>query len=336
VAVVRAEQGRLALERTVTNDALRNATRPVPSDPAAARTWRGIGSTVAWFDANLTPHAPDAARNLAGLWRDNTGERVDGVVMLDAVVLQHLLTKPVRLGGTTLTQADVVDWVARREYVEHPDPAARKAHLRALAEELFAQVKALRDPDPLLAAARSGHLFLWAAGPAEQRLIADHLVGGALPSDASPYLQVLTQNFGGNKLDYYLHRAVRVRRDGDAWAVAVTLTNRAPGGLPAYMTARPDRPDLAGTGQARVGLSLYAARGARFGPWVADRRRLVVRFDTDHGLTLGTTILELPRGASVTVTTRVRMAGGALTYRQQPLVRPDRLDLPPGHRLVGS
>jgi len=336
VAVVRAERGRLDLVRTVTDDALVHAPRPVASDPAAARTWTGMGSTLAWFDANLTPHVPDAARNLAGLWRAQTGERLDGVVLLDAVVLQHLLVKPVRLGATTLSKDDVVDWVARREYVEHPDPAARKAHLRDLAEVLFAQVKALRDPEPLLEAARSGHLFLWSAHAREQALVADHLVGGALPAGQSPYLQVLTQNFGGNKLDYYLHRAVRVRRAGDAYEVAVTLTNRAPQGLPAYVTSRPDRSDLAGSGQARVGLSLYATRGAWFGPWVADRHRLTVRYDVDHGLTLGTTIVELPRGASITVTTRVHMADGELTYRQQPLVRPDRLRLEVPHRVVGD
>jgi hypothetical protein len=336
VALVTADRGRLELVRTVTNDALRSARTPVPSDPAAARTWTGIGSTVAWFDANLTPHAPDAARNLAGLWQAQRGERVDGVVLLDAVVLQHLLVRPVTLGTTTLRPGEVVDWVARREYLEHPDVQARKALLRELAEELFDQVTALRSTQPLLDAARSGHLFVWSARAAEQALLADHDLGGALPAGGSPYLQVVTQNFGGNKLDYYLRRRVQVRRDGDAYAVTVTLTNTAPKGLPDYVAGRADHRGVRRyDGQARIGLSLYASAGARFERWVADRRALLVRFDTDHGLTLGTTILELPRGASVTVTTRVRMADGELTYRQQPLVRPDDLDLQVPHRVVG-
>ncbi len=337
IALVDADKGRLTLARSVTNDALRSARRPVESDPAAARTWTRLGSTLVWFDANLTPHVPDAARNLAGLWRAQTGERVDGVVLLDAVVLQHLLTKPVTLGKTTITSADVVDWVARREYLEHPDPLARKALLRRLSEQLFDQVTHLRTVQPLLDAARSGHLFLWAARAPEQALLEDRLLGGALPAGAAPYLQVVTQNFGGNKLDYYLRRRVSVRRDGDAFAVTVTLTNTAPTGLPVYMAGRPDRPDGGvGYAQARIGLSLYAGRGALFERWLVAGTAVGVRFDTDHGLTLGTTILELPRGASVTVTTRVHMADGELVYRQQPLVRPDELALDVPHRVVGG
>jgi len=337
VALVDADRGRLTLVRSVTNDALHNAPRAVTSDPAAARTWTGVGSTVAWFDANLTPHVPDAARNLAGLWHAQTGERVDGVVLLDAVVLQHLLVRPVTLGTTRITGADVVDWVARREYLEQPDPLARKALLRRLSEQLFEQVIHLRSAQPVLDAARTGHLFLWSAHAPEQALLEDRLVGGALPAGVSPYLEVVTQNFGGNKLDYYLRRRVSVRREGGAYALTVTLTNVAPRGLPAYMAGRPDRPrGGVGYAQARIGLSLYAGKGAQFERWLVAGAAARVRYDTDHGLTLGTTILELPRGASVTVTTRVRMAAGELTYRQQPLVRPDELSLELPHRVLGS
>lgn len=281
VALVDADRGRLRLVRSVTNDSLRNAQRPVPSDAAAARTWTGVGSTVAWFDANLTPHVPDAARNLAGLWHAQTGERVDGVVLLDAVVLQHLLVRPVTLGATRITGADVVDWVARREYLEQPDPLARKALLRRLSEQLFEQVTHLRSAQPVLDAARTGHLFLWSTHAPEQALLADRLVGGTLPTGASPYLEVVTQNFGGNKLDYYLRRRVAVRREGGAYAVTVTLTNVAPRGLPAYMAGRADRPrGRVGYAQARIGLSLYAGKGARFEGILVDGTAALVRYDT--------------------------------------------------------
>ncbi len=336
VALVTADHGRLALTRTVTDDALHNAAASVPSDPQAAGIWTGIGSNVAWFDANLTPHVPDAARNLAGLWQAQMHQRVDGVVLLDAVVLQHLLVKPVHLGSTTLTQADVVDWVARREYVDNPDVRARKALLRDLAQSLFAQVMHLRTVQPLLDAAHSGHLFIWSAHPEEQQVLAPRLVGGLLPADDAPYLQVVTQNFGGNKLDYYLHRRVQVRRETGAYAVTVTLTNTAPTGLPTYMSGRADHPHDATYAQARIGLSLYAGKGARFGPVVVDGTPALTRFDVDHGLTLATTILELRRGATITITTRVRMREGELNYRQQPLVRPDELDVAAPYRVVGS
>jgi hypothetical protein len=337
VGLVSVDRGRVTLVRTLTDDQLHNAPAAVPSDPAAAPIWTGVGSTLAWFDTNLTPHVPDAARNLAGLWRAQFGQQVDGVVLLDAVVMQHLLVQPVTLGSTTLRPGDVVDWVAHREYVEQPVLRIRKALLRELSDALVTQVLHLRSVQPVLDAAKSGHLFVWSAHPNEQALLTGHLLGGALPTDGAPYLEVLTQNFGGNKLDYYLQRQVSVRRDGDAYAVTLTLTNAAPDGLPAYMAGRADHPKGgAGYAQARVGLSFYAGKGARFERVLVDGTSALTRFDTDHGLTLATTILELPRGATMTVTTRVHMAGGLLTYRQQPLPRPDGLDLGLPHRVIGT
>jgi hypothetical protein len=337
VALVTASHGRVALSRSVTDELLHNAPHPVPSDPAAARTWTEQGSTLAWFDANLTPYAPDAARNLAGLWSAQGHPAVDGVVLLDQVSMHDLMSAPVQLpDGTRVTRDGILDFVSHREYVDHPRPAARKALLRDLAGAIFTSATRQATLRTLLDAGRSGHVFLWSAHPAEQLLLAPRLLGGALPATDTAYLQVVTQNLGGNKLDYYLHRTVRVRREGDALRVTVELVNTAPRGLPSYVTVRSDHPSTAvGYGQAKTALSVYGALSSQLSAVTVDGRAAGMRFDLDHGHAFGTLVLELPVGRTVTVSLLLTEPGGELVYRQQPLVRPDVLQIDVGHRILG-
>jgi hypothetical protein len=329
--------GRLELRRTLTNDQLRSARPPVPDDPAAARTWVAIGSTIAWFDANLTPNVPDAGRNLAELWQAQTAQHVDGVVFVDAVSLQQLVRGPVTLpDGRTVAQDQLVDFICRGEYVDYPDNEARKPLLRVLAGAIFAGATGGGSLSPLVAAAGSGHLLAWMARPDEQALLTGRVMGGTLPADGSAYLQVLSQNFGGDKLDYYLHRTVRVRREHGGLRVTVVLRNDAPLGLPQYVTVRADQPvPPVPYGQAKVGLSVYGGKGATFEGATLDGKPVQVQVDTDHGLGFATVELEVPRGRPVTLSVLLRGPSGLLTYRQQPLVRPDELDLGVPHRVIG-
>ena len=333
-----ASNGRLELVRTVTDDRLRSAPRPVPDDPKAARTWVAIGSTLAWFDANLTPNVPDAGRNVAGLWRAQTGQRVDGVVFVDAVALQGLMRHPVALpAGKTIAAKEVVDFICRRQYVDFPDNEKRKPLLRLLAGAIFDDVTHGGDLNASVDVARGGHLMTWFARPVEQSLVAGRLIGGTLPTDGSAYLEVLSQNFGGNKLDYFLQRRVSVRREGDALRVTVELRNTTPLGLPGYVTVRSDRPiPPVPYGQAKVGLSLYGGKGARFDKATLDGKPVMVQVDFDHGLSFATIEVEVPRGRPVTLSLLLKGPSGLLTYRQQPLVRPDELDLQVPHRVLGS
>ncbi len=343
-ALVTADRGTIHLDRTGTDRQLRIAAAPVPSDPAAARTWTAMGSTIAWFDANLTPHFPDAARNLAGQWTAQSGERLDGVIALDPLVMSELLkvTGPVRLpDGTAVTSASVVDFVGHDEYVRYTDVPQRKLLLSALAADLFHQVIAAKDAigtmQAFTRAGTSGHFFLWSAHPEEQAVLSQGLVGGALPVHDSPYLSVLTQNFGGNKLDFYLRRTVVVTPQRDGFLrLTVTLRNIAPLGLPTYMTVRSDKPTPpVPYGQAKVGFSFYGALSTEVGDARVDGRPAPMDFDQDHGHRLGTITVEIPRGTERVVTILLTEPAGELLYRQQPLVAPDVLSIQVPHRVVG-
>ncbi|MFN2537281.1 MAG: DUF4012 domain-containing protein [Mycobacteriales bacterium] len=345
-AILTADQGTLKLERTgIGNQDLTRTESAVVTLPGAASTWQDIGSTKAWFDANLTPHFPDVAQTMSALWQHQSGQQIDGVIGLDPVVMSTLLQgqRAITLpGGGHVDAANIVDFVCRREYVDYPSSKVRKPLLRDLATEVFNRVVAGGDAvgtfRRLAKAGGSGHLYLWTRHEASQRVLASEIVGGALPPSGRPYLSVLTQNFGGNKLDYFIRREISVTsaREGGIHVV-VKLTNQAPLGLPLYMTVRSDRPDPpVPYGTARINLAVYAAGQSVFSGATIDGSPILLSPDTDHGLALGTTTVEVARGRTLTVAFDVSEPSGTLTYRQQPLARADVRHLRMPHLLVGS
>ncbi|MCU1596124.1 MAG: hypothetical protein JWO12_3516 [Frankiales bacterium] len=346
-ALITADHGTLTLDRTGADGPhqLKTALAAVPFDPASAATWREAGSNVAWYDANLTPHFPDAARNMAGLWTAQSGHPIDGVLAIDPLVMRQLLiaTGPIALAdGFPVTADSVVDFVAHDEYVRYPDTEKRKALVSGLAEALFHAVVAAKEPvktlQGLARAGSSGHLLLWSAHAEDQSVLESTLVGGALPKKDLPYLSVITQNYGGNKLDYYLHRKVVVTPAKEGYlTVTTTLTNGAPTGLPLYMHIRADNPTgHLPYGQALVGISVYGALTSEIRNVTVDGKPVKPLLDKDHGHPFGTFTLELPRNTDVVVSLQVREPKGTLVYHQQPLMAPDELDIQVHHRIVGS
>ena len=341
-ALIRTDRGRIDLQRTGTDGDFQVSDTPAVILPGAAKTWQDIGSTRAWFDTNLTPHFPDAAQAMAGLWHRQGGALVDGVLSVDPLVMSELLraSGPVQLGGATVSADNVVDFVGHQEYVAFPDNEVRKKLLAALAEKVFHQVVAGADSSAtakgLLKAAGSGHLFLWSRHDPEQQVLSGGLVGGALPSDAKPYLSVLTQNYGGDKLDFYLRRTVSVTRVAGRLKVRIVLTNTAPLGLPLYMTVRSDRPQPpVPYGQAKVGVAVYGAQGSKVTEVTVNGAATFLLPDTDHGHFLGTTSVEVPRERPVTIELLLTEPAGELRYRQQPLVAADELAIDVPHRVLG-
>ena len=345
-AIATADHGRVSLVRAGADTDFMVPTAPVALPADASDTWTREGSAQFWFNANLTPHFPDAATSLAGIWAAQSGEHLDGVLALDPIAMAELLRPggPVSLpGGLRVGPADIADFVMHREYVLFPgaDQGPRKRLVSALAGAVFHSVLGGGRPSATLgamsAAARSGHLFLWSAHAAEQVVLQRGLLGGALPTTNTPFLEVLSQNYGGDKLDYYVRRTVHVSRTKDRrLRVEVQLRNVAPSGLPRYMTVRSDgpRPPVP-VGQAKVAVSVYGAKSSRFDQVQLDGVTSTMAFDTDHGQAFGTMVLELPQGAIRTVSVVLSEPRGRLAYRQQPLAYPDALDLAVPHDVVG-
>jgi len=102
-------------------------------------------------------------------------------------------------------------------------------------------------------AVRDRHLMLYLGRPEEQALVQRIGLAGDLPVRRSDSLLVVNQNFGANKLDFYLrrrvHYAVHLQPAGASARLSgrleVTLDNTAPSeGLPQYVIG-PNRPEVA-------------------------------------------------------------------------------------------
>ena len=343
-AIVTTDRGRITLAQTGTDGELPTVREPVPSDTEGSNLWKQMGSTITWRNANLSPHFPDAASNLARLWEARYGQGIDVVVALDPLVMSRLLQAAgsVRLSdGTEIEASNVVNFVARDEYVMYPDVPTRKRVLKTLAATLFERVLKASDSLSLLRSfvesGRSGHLFVWSAHESEQAVLRVSFIGGALPNNDEAYLSVITQNFGGNKLDYYIRRKIRVLRANEhTVSVQVTLRNTAPLGLSRDVSVRFDKPKPpVPYGQAKVGLVVYGAVGSEVSGVLLDGKPQIVTFDRDHGHRIMLITLEIPRNSQRTIVISMTEPPGTLVYRQQPGIHPDELSIQGPSRTLG-
>jgi hypothetical protein len=177
------------------------------------------------------------------------------------------------------------------------------------------------------AGAGTRHLQLASSHAAEQAVLEQTPLGGALPAQPGPYLEVLTQNAGGNKLDYYLRREIRYDLGPTgAAAVRVRLRNTAPPGLPSYVTSRLDRPGgrPARPGQARFYVSVYAGVGAGLLQARLDGRPLAMESERELGHGVFSTFVDVDPGKAVELVLDIQeQRPGELLRREPPLVVPD-------------
>jgi hypothetical protein len=315
---------------------------PVDLGAEFAARYAGRGPTRIWANSNLSPHFPYAARIWAAAWREHTGERVDGVIAVDPSTLSRLLrvTGPARMAdGTALTADNVVDLTERTSYATYGDTVERKAFFveaaRAAAGRLTGAFGDAHLLPGLLGAVndaqRDGHLKVWSARAAEQRLLASRPFSGVLPDGPGPFAGLVVNNLAGSKLDYYLDRRLvwapqGCSRDHRSVTATVTLTNRAPvSGLPDYVTLRTDEPEhRTRPGDNRLLVSYYASAGADLTGATLDGRPVLLAPEVERGHPVYTLDLELPAQSSRTLVLHLREphADRAPTVLGQALVTP--------------
>jgi len=338
-AVVRAEQGRLTLDRVGTNGDFETAAAPVVDlGPEFSARYDSEFARSYWSAAVLTPDWPSAAQIMAGLWAEQGGGQIDGVLGVDPVAMARILavTGPAQVGGRSIGTKNVVDFVMRDEYAEFADDSPeRKDVLADLAEALYEKVSAggYSAPAMLSALGRaggSGHLQIWSDRPAEQAVIAPLRASGALPGEPGSYLHVVSNNAAGNKADYYIRRRVSYARTAPGEATAtVVLTNTVDAqSVPPIVTGRLDEPTFpVEPGQTRQLVSVYVGAGQQVRRMFVDGVEVSADLGTEQGHGVGTAIVEIRPSRPTVVTAEVTDPGGLLIYRQQPLVVDDELAL---------
>lgn len=353
-ALLRAQGGRLTLERSGSDLELVDAPAPVVNLGADFAARYGEAQAAAtWRSANLTPDVPTAGRILAGLSARQLRAPVDAVVFADPVALSYVLraTGPLDVPGVgRLTADDAVALLLKDLYERYPgttEQPARKEALRtafdAVVHRLQGQVGQGLVPQ-MARAVSSGHLFLYASDPSLERELTRSRLAGALPR-TGPFLSVVTQDVGGSKLGIYLHRAVSyVARPAVAavdlgvgpetveqGVLTLRLTNAAPRtGLPPYVTVRADSPGLSGTGRLRTWVSVYLGPRSTYTSATLDGSPLALASQVEQGLTVLSTYVDLPPGKTVTLRLDVEQPaapGSVLVWRPQPRAERDTLDI---------
>jgi hypothetical protein len=335
-----ADHGRLSMRTLGTNAELTNTT-PEPAvrmDADFVARYRRFSSDSFWLNGNMSPHFPSASRVWTALWaRTHQGERLDGTIAVDPVALSGILraTGPAKLpSGETITADNVVpltESVAYQRFARDND--ARDRYLQAVARVSYQRLVAAPDTVALVralgAAAGTRHLQVASEHPEEEQAIAGTPLAGVLPATTDPYLEVVTQNAGGNKLDYYVRRTVTYRRiDRARVHVEVHLTNSTPPGLPQYVSGRLDLPGLKApvSGQQHVYLSVFGTAGAGLLGATLDGVPTTLESEVERGHPVFSAFVDLDPGHELVLALDLADTSTGTPYvREPPLVVPDIL-----------
>lgn len=170
-------------------------------------------------DANWFPDFPTSARKMLWFYQKAGGPSVDGVLSINANVLEEILSVlgPITLeDGKEFTAENVLFEVQKESELTHKDPSAPKAVIGELTQAMFAKLETA-DAQTLLSVAGA---FVGALNERDMQVyFSDNTLEGtmenlgwtgALRQTADDYLMVVHTNVGGGKTDTVLTRDVLV------------------------------------------------------------------------------------------------------------------------------
>lgn len=337
--LITADDGRIELERHIASKYFQfdEPVLPLTAEEEALYTER---MAVSIYGTTITPDFPRAAELAAAMWQRRTGQEVDGVLSVDPVALERVLarTGPVRTAsGVELTGGNTAHLLLNEIYVEVLDSDAHDAFFeeasRAVFDALISEGSDAGAVIPALAAsAAEGRVLVWSAHEAEQDLLADTVLSGALrgEDDGAPVVGVYLNDGSMAKISYYLDYSVRAERtacrsDGRR---ELTLTIDMASVAPADAATLP--PYVAGLGRrvppgtARTNVAVYAPAQGWIEEVQVDGEPAGVAAHTHDGLALVVRTVDLGPGEAVTLEVVV------VTGLDQP--QEARLRVTPGSR----
>lgn len=239
-AVLRFEDGRISIERQFSSADFKKS--PAPVIDLAPGTIALFDDKPARFIQNTTSSLDfsESAAAASALWERETGEKVDGVIALDAVTISSMLeaTGAVQAGPFTLDATNAVQTLLSTVYAEILDPSMQDEAFALVARSVFEALAAGKvDVGVLLSSLSTSvaeqRLHVWSSHPEEEARIAGTALETILPPDeGDATVGIFFNDVTGAKLDYYAtpSTSVAVNTCGETPRATVTVdwTNSIP------------------------------------------------------------------------------------------------------------
>jgi hypothetical protein len=240
IGVLEVDDGQLTLPDMQPAGDLLLPEDAVPLDRDIQALWGPLDPEQDFRFLGMTTRFTATAAQAARMWEAVGGGAVDGVILVDPVVLQALLasTGPIELDGERFDADNVVEELLKQQYLDFADDnEARRDRLGEIAK---AAVEGLDGggwdvaqlSTDLSAAAGARHVLAWSPHADQQRAWAAAGVAGAMEEDA---LFVGLLNRSAAKLDPFIEVEATLETDGPTATVTVTVSNSAPLDLPKYV-----------------------------------------------------------------------------------------------------
>ena len=359
-----ADRGRISLGRFGRIQELNVAGDP-PSrritEPADyVRRYGPYKPNLYWQTVTMSPDFPSVAQVIGELYPQSGGAPVDGVISVDPYAIAALLKLigpvPVEGRAEPLTADNAARVLLHDQYLQFgaEGETNRVDFLDTVTRTIFTRLTSTTLPAPravadALAPAVAGrHLQLASTHPGEQRFFDRIGAAGAVPALHGDSIGVVTQNFNGNKIDWFLHRSYSYDAvyDPDSGEVTATLEvrlrNEAPTeGQPPSVIGfggfdAPGQPHTA-FGENLLLLSVYSPLELE-SMSVDDGQDLRLSRQNELGRRVYSALVSVKSMSTRTVTVklagRVRRGDYRLDVARQPTVAPDEatlsVTLPPG------
>lgn len=208
------------------------------------KTYGGFAPTADWRNVNMMSDFTVDAPVMAAMYEHTTGQHADGVIQTDSAGLAAILAGvgPVatRMLGT-VTAGNAVALTLSTAYALYPGRASRQDYTGDLAQAAFQKLTTGRFTSlkplgtALVDASKQRHVLMYVGDPTDETAIRILGFDGALPTPGAGVTQLTVQNFGANKLDYYLESTITLggRKPtvtGSVMTATIDLVNTAPAG----------------------------------------------------------------------------------------------------------
>lgn len=300
--ILRFDSGTPTVDTLASNTELTGSFASTDLGPEYTENYGFTNPMTDFRNSNLSPHFPYTAQIWKSMWAQKTGMNVDGVIAIDPVALSYVLGAlgPVTMpDGETITKDNVVELTEVTVYSRFPtDQTARKKYLQDIANEVVKKMTGrIESPRKLLdalgKAVSERRIAVWSSSPADQKLLDETPLAHVIPDDPAPYAEIVMNNLGGNKMDYYLKREIEYAADGcdsetRMSTVTVGLANTAPNKpLPDYVASssglRPEIMIQVPRGTMITSVRLLATKDAKLVSALVNGQKVPVFSGTERG-----------------------------------------------------